>query len=258
MINTYSSINSSIVSIYSKPDSKSELESEGLYGDNFEIIKKSKGWNYIKNQMDGSQGWIKEKCFPKIYGTHKVNTVITNIKKDAKIKSMDLDFLLFNSKVNVVNTDENWAKIKINKDNENSIFGYIPLYHLDEINAKYTSKSIFATKFLNSPYKWGGRSFLGIDCSGLIQIVLNFTNCNFFPRNSSEQEAFVSNRKLIRNQLQTDDLVFWKGHVGIMKNKNELIHSSSYRMCVMTEKLDDVIDRIYKSYNLEPSFYRYK
>lgn len=256
MTETLFSINSSIVNVHTKPNFKSELETEALYGEEICLIESYKNWNYVKLKSDGSKGWIQKKYSLPFLTTHKVNTLVTNIKSEAQVKSTDLDFLLYNSRVNVTEIIDNWAKIKLNDIKKGIFFGFIPLNHLDEINTKYDSIYKQSQKFLNAPYKWGGKSYLGIDCSGLIQLIFNFTKCSFFPRNSKEQEKFSGTKVINKNELETDDLVFWNGHVGIMKNKIKLIHASAHKMYVVEEKLDDAVERIYDLYKLKPKYIR--
>ena len=256
MTRTLFSINSSIVNVHSKPSLKSELESEALYGEKINLIESYKNWDYVLLKSDGSEGWIQKNYGLPFSNTHKVNTLITNVKSEAQVKSTDLHFLLYNSKVNVTEIIDNWAKIKLNSIKKGNFFGFVPLNHLDEVNTKHDSMYKQSQKFLNAPYKWGGKSCLGIDCSGLIQLIFNFTKCSFFPRNSKEQEKFSGKKVVNKNELKSDDLVFWNGHVGIMKNNIKLIHASAHKMYVVEEKLDDAIERIYKLYKLTPKYIR--
>ena len=76
-----------------------------------------------------------------------------------------------------------------------------------------------ARQFLNTPYYWGGRDSHGIDCSGLIQNIMQMKNINF-PRDTDMQEDFCT-RSILRKNLKAGDLVFWKGHVALMTDKKD-------------------------------------
>lgn len=247
-----------------KPRHEGELESQGLYGDQFLILEDRKYWYKVNMLKDGTVGWIKkENEVNKIYNkslivTHKVNSILTNVKKKPDLKSSDLQTLFFNSRINVINTSNNWAKVKFQNCKNNSKFGYVYIDHLENINFIDADFSKFIKLFLNAPYKWGGKSCLGIDCSGLIQIIYNYTRNSFFPRNSIQQELFLKNSIIKKNEILKNDLVFWKGHVGIMSSQNELIHATANKMLVVKEDLDCVIKRIKSLYNLDPKFYRLK
>ena len=98
---------------------------------------------------------------------------------------------------------------------------------------------------------------MGIDCSGLLQLSYNYTQNSFIPRNSNDQFIYLKDNIVKKNSLRKNDLVFWEGHVGIMKNDNEIIHASSFTMKVMKESLDNTIKRIFDSYGLKPKFLKF-
>ena len=102
-----------------------------------------------------------------------------------------------------------------------------------------------ARLLLNSPYLWGGGSRKGIDCSGLVQLALNVCGINC-PRDTDMQEEAVGKRVKL-TEAKKGDLVFWKGHVGILDENNTLIHANAYHMAVVEEDFDLVMARIKKS-----------
>jgi len=100
-----------------------------------------------------------------------------------------------------------------------------------------------AEKFLNVPYMWGGRSSYGIDCSGLVQVALQGI-ARDAPRDSDMQEATLG--KAVTGPMRRGDLVFWKGHVGIMQDNETLLHANAHHMNVTSEPLEIVAQRITK------------
>ena len=121
-----------------------------------------------------------------------------------------------------------------------------------DINVKELDWVKTAEKFLNTPYKWGGKSFFGIDCSGLVQLAI-LSQYHNASRNSSQQELELGKTLYTRknsttfnyeNSLKRGDLIFWNRHVGIMLNKNDLIHANAYHVCVKKEKLINTIQRL--------------
>ena len=106
-----------------------------------------------------------------------------------------------------------------------------------------------AIQFENTQYLWGGKTIFGIDCSGLIQLSFSYFEKQI-PRNSQDQESFFTNNLLNKDLLKRGDLVFWPGHVGIMKNSKTIIHSSGHSMKVIIENIDLTIERL-KEKNLE-------
>ena len=105
------------------------------------------------------------------------------------------------------------------------------------------------TKFVNVKYKWGGKHFTGIDCSGLIQLFLNFNN-KFCPRDTKDQIKYFKKKISLRN-IKKNDLIFWKGHVALALSKNKLIHAYGPYKKVVIMPIKKTIDRIYKTANLK-------
>ena len=120
---------------------------------------------------------------------------------------------------------------------------------LKEIN--YKTKDIFKNikKFINIKYKWGGKHFNGIDCSGLVQLFFNFNN-KFCPRDTKDQIKFFK-KKISLNNIKKNDLIFWKGHVAVVISKNKLIHAYGPFKKVVIMSIKKTINRIYKTANLK-------
>jgi len=126
----------------------------------------------------------------------------------------------------------------------NAFGGHVPVRHLVSMETVETDFVAVAERFLGTPYLWGGKSSLGVDCSGLVQLAL--TACGMTcPRDSDMQErALGSAHPQEQEPLRRGDLLFWKGHVAIVRDEMTLVHANAHHMAVAIESTADAIARI--------------
>ena len=102
-----------------------------------------------------------------------------------------------------------------------------------------------AERFAGTPYLWGGKTSLGIDCSGLVQVSLQAAGVDC-PRDTYMQEAHFKSDVALAD-LRRGDLIFWKGHVAIARDAQSLIHANAHHMMVAIEPVSGAIERIAKA-----------
>ena len=231
--------NQAVINVYNKKNKNSQLVTQLLYGESFKIIKKNNRWIKIKNDLDGYKGFIEKKNFSnKQKNTHKVYKLSATLysKPGTKIKKK----LSFGSRILVKERKKNFYKF----DNL-----WIKKKDLKEVS--YKTKDIFKNikKFSNIKYKWGGKHYTGIDCSGLVQLFFNFNN-KFCPRDTKDQIKYFKKKIKLKN-IKKNDLIFWKGHVAVALSKSKLIHAYGPLKKTVTMPINKTIDRIYKTASLK-------
>ena len=231
----------SVINLYKKPSTKSEVVTQMLYGDSFSVSKKTQKWLKIRVKEDNYKGYIRIKNFSDyIKPTHKVNILkskIYNFPSKRKI-----DELSFGSKIKITNSKKNFCKF---------FKGWINKNDIKPISFKQKNPFKKITLFRNIKYKWGGKSFKGIDCSGLVQICLNFNNI-FCPRDAKDQVKYFK-RNINLRKIKKNDILYWKGHVAVALSKKQLIHAYGPLKKTVIMDIDDTIDRIKRTAKLNLS-----
>ena len=230
-----------IINVYKEKTIRSKIVTQLLYGDNFKKLEQSKSWIKIKNKSDNYIGYIKNREFPLIQkNTHKICVLFSNLysmpNKNNKINKK----LSFGSQIKVINKKGNFYKFESY---------WIEKNDLRKIDFKERDLFKNISKFINVRYKWGGKCFNGIDCSGLIQILLNFNN-KFCPRDTKDQIKYFK-KKIKLQKIRKNDLIFWKGHVAIAVSRKLLVHAYGPLKKVVTMPIKNTIDRINETANLK-------
>jgi hypothetical protein len=222
------------------PANDSELLTEALKGERITVYETREGWAWGQLAADHYVGFVPAsalgECGPP--ATHKVTALRTFALPGPSIKLPPIETLSFGSQLAIARVDEPFAVTATG--------GHVPMTHLAPINTMETDYVAVAERFLGVPYLWGGKSSLGIDCSGLVQLALVAcgTTC---PRDTDMQERALGSaleRPHEVEQLRRGDLVFWKGHVAIVRDEATILHANAYRMAVAIEDTRAAIVRI--------------
>jgi cell wall-associated NlpC family hydrolase len=228
-----------------------EAVSELLHGEDFHLLDVSGDWAWGSSAHDGYVGYVPVHALQSQRKTktptHLVSARAALIFVEPEIKSGVIKRLPMGAKLACQEPSECGQFLKTGK-------GFVHVRHVQEIGAKVVfdgtnNTAALAEQLIGAPYLWGGRSGDGLDCSGLIQMVLGLTGISA-PRDADQQMAMAGSDIASDSDLRRGDLVFFPEHVGMMADSERMIHANAHWMQVVSEPLADVIT-LFKSNGIE-------
>jgi cell wall-associated NlpC family hydrolase len=222
-----------VVDVKREPRPDAPLDTQTLYGECVTVYDEEEGWAWAQLARDGYVGWIAAcALWSKIYQpTHLVAVPRTFIYPRPGIKDPPLVGLPLGAEVEIVGARDNFLVTGEG--------GFIFARHLREAAAPVEDFVAIAETMIGAPYLWGGRTSLGVDCSGLVQCALLLAGMRP-PRDSDMQQARLGQAIEPGAPLQRGDLIFWKGHVGVMRDPETLLHANATHMMVASEPFEEV------------------
>lgn len=217
------------------------LDTEALYGEIFiEYDRDEEGWSWGQLERDSYVGYMPSKALTlDVAGpTHRVAVQRTFLYGGPSIKLPPMAVLSIGSRVTI--TDRKDRFLQTHRGHS------IIEDHLIPVNQFESDFVAVAERFIGVPYYWGGKTSLGLDCSGLVQVALDAAGI-LTPRDTYRQEKVLGEPLDVLapyDGLRRGDLVFWKGHVGIMQDSQRLLHANGHHMLVVSESLKEAVDRI--------------
>jgi cell wall-associated NlpC family hydrolase len=229
-----------VVPLREAPMLDAMLLTQALKGERVTIYdRNSEGFAWGQLNSDGYVGWLPDAALarPTSTPTHKVTALRTFAFPAASIKLPPVETLSMGASVTVKRDDGAFAVTREG--------WYLPRPHIGSLEAMEDDFVAVAERFVGTPYLWGGKSSLGIDCSGLVQISLNAAGLGC-PRDSDMQQDGLG-RELSpaeAKKLQRGDLIFWKGHVAIARDATTIVHANAHHMATVVENTYEAIARI--------------
>lgn len=223
-----------------KPDARESWSTEALYGEQVRVYDESDGWCWVQLERDGYVGYLRSGALSTQVkpATHRVKALGTFLYPTADVKAAPGMALAMNSSLVVAEPGAAFAKLADG--------GFVPARHIAALDRFALDFVLVAESFLGAPYLWGGKTRLGLDCSGLVQVSLQAAGIEA-PRDSDMQQAELGGAVEVQanlDGLERGDLVFWPGHVGIMTSAYLMVHANAHHMSVVIEPLKAVTGRV--------------
>jgi cell wall-associated NlpC family hydrolase len=226
-----------VAGLFRTPSHEARLVTQALMGERIIVYETTgAGWAWGQLETDGYVGWLSANALAKTgrAATHKVAVPRTLGFPGPDIKLPPAVALPMGARLVIAQQDERFA-VTANG-------WHLPAVHLAPIKAKQPDFVAIAEEFLHAPYLWGGKTSLGLDCSGLVQVSLQAAG-HACPRDSDMQELALGKLSSL-GELRRGDLVFWKGHVAIACDGETFLHANTHHMAVAIEPAEQTIARI--------------
>jgi cell wall-associated NlpC family hydrolase len=229
--------------LWSRPDASRGWASQVLYGETVTVFEEKSGWAWVQAERDGYVGYVPADALSAEVPapTHRISVPGTFIYAEPAATALTGFHLGLNALVHVVETGPSFAKLAGD--------GFVPVCHLGGLDTFASDFVSVAERLVGTPYVWGGKTRLGLDCSGLVQTAMHAAGLDC-PRDSDMQMAELGTPVEVRRDLaglQRGDLMFWKDHVGILTDAATLLHANAHHMAVAAEPLRGAVDRIARS-----------
>ena len=213
------------------------LDTEALMGERVTVFETTEeGWVWGQLEADGYVGFMPANglAAPGPVPSHRVSALRTLVFAAPSFKLPPIGALPLGARVAIVHSEGRFARTASGS--------YLPARHLAPIASRETDFVTLAERFLGTPYLWGGKTSLGLDCSGLVQVALNACGIPC-PRDTDMQVAALG-APVADGTRRRGDLIFWKGHVAIARDEATMIHANAFHMAVAIEPIDEAIARI--------------
>jgi cell wall-associated NlpC family hydrolase len=218
-----------------EPNDNARIETQALYGDAVRVLCTIGDYHHVELRYDGCVGYVKDSFLrpQSPPATHRVTAPLTFVYPCLSFKSKPIATLPMNARVHIIEEHEKYMRFTE---------GFVHREHLASVDFREVDWVEVAERFMTSPYLWGGITALGIDCSGLVQAALRAASITA-PRNAAEQERSLGWAIPKDSMLSRGDLLFWRGHIGIMRDSQTLLHANATTMLVSSENIDLVRQR---------------
>lgn len=222
------------------PSPESGIDTQALYGEEVMFYDAEEGWGWVQLKRDSYVGYLPMQALAEgpRSATHRLVANRTFIYPGPNMKLPVIGALPLNAELCIAASEGDFLRLAEG--------GFIFAGHAAPLHDYEKDFVAVAERLINVPYLWGGKSPLGLDCSGLVQVSLAAAG-QAAPRDTDLQEKNLGTDLAFDETLtglKRGDVVFWRGHVGIMRDAHELLHANAYHMRVASEPLAEAVARI--------------
>ncbi|WP_173934828.1 NlpC/P60 family protein [Chelativorans sp. Marseille-P2723] len=239
-----------VVNVHTAPDRYSGMDTQLLHGDGVCVFERGAGWAWVQAARDRYVGYVEESALTQTQAasTHVVSVPRSFVYPEPELKTPPVTAHSMGARVAVVEEVENRGTLYAVLASGEAMIAR----HLLPVGAVFTDFVSVAEQFIHAPYLWGGASGFGLDCSGLVQLSM-FMAGQRVPRDTYMQANIGSE---VETEVKRGDLVFWRGHVAILTDDENVIHANGYTMTVSREPLAEATRRIEPFYGRPVGFRR--
>ena len=226
--------------LLNQPSGESRMDSELLFGETVTIFELRDGWAWLQNRGDGYVGYARAETLGEPVGeaTHRVSALRTFLFAEPDLKSPVRDLFSMNSLLRARDREQGFIGLATG--------GWVWADHAAAMDEHESDHAAVALRFLGTPYLWGGRSSIGLDCSGLVQMAL--ARCGKMAPRDSDMQACESGAPVDfdgdYSVLRYGDHVIWPGHCGFWLDEDRFVHANATDMMVSVGPLAAVAARI--------------
>ncbi len=236
-------VTAGVAALRRTPEADGAMDTQVLGGESVVVEQEKDGWGYVTAELDGYKGWVEMDALaaPVLIPTHRVSALRTYVFSEPDLKSAPRFLLSLNAKIAAGRRESRFV--------EAQRMGWVFTGHLAALDEREPDFVAVAERFIGTPYLWGGKESLGLDCSGLVQTAFEAAGVRV-PRDSGPQEAWAKANWMAvetgetAEGLERGDLVFWPGHVGVMRDAVHLLHANAHHMECVSEPAATAFKRI--------------
>jgi hypothetical protein len=232
-----------VADLRNAPSHEAGVDTQALFGEDVMVYEDHEGWAWVQLANDSYVGYVSMNALAqgKACPSHRVCVNRTFVYPGANMKLPIRFALPLGARLRIDGDEPPFVRLAEG--------GFVVAAHLRPITERAGDFVAVAEGLIGAPYLWGGKTSQGLDCSGLVQIAMAQAGIDA-PRDTDLQEAALGKPLDIStdiSNLRRGDLVFWKGHVGIMRDAETLVHANAHHMLVAGEPLREARARIAKA-----------